>query len=177
MRCSRFRANFFEHSIQREYLALIWGVPKESRGTIRGNIGRHPTDRIKMAVYPEGDVGKHAVTHYELINDYYYVSLVKCWLETGRTHQIRVHMSHGNNPLFNDDKYGGDKIVKGTVFSKYKQFVQNCFKVLPRQALHAHLLGFVHPGTGEKMQFISDLPEDFSQLLDKWKRYTSGRKD
>jgi 23S rRNA pseudouridine1911/1915/1917 synthase len=167
---------FFDHSIEREYLALVWGSPDPSKGTINAHIGRHPTDRLKQHVFPEAENGKHAVTHYEVLEDLYYVSLVKCRLETGRTHQIRVHLSFKGHPLFNDHKYGGDKIVKGTVFSRYKQFVNNCFKLLPRHALHARSLGFIHPSTGEKMYFHTELPDDMLALLEKWRHYVRHQK-
>ena len=167
---------FFDHSIEREYYALVWGNFDETKGTITGNIGRHPRDRKKMYVFEDGEEGKHAITHYEVIEDLYYVSLVRCKLETGRTHQIRVHMSHVNHPLFNDDRYGGDRIVKGTVFTKYKQFVHNCFDIMPRQALHARSLGFIHPRTNEPVYFESDLPEDFNNVMVKWRTYLEHRK-
>jgi len=167
---------FFDHSIEREYYALVWGNFDEPAGTITGHIGRHPRDRKKRFVFEDGEQGKHAITHYEVIEDMYYVSLVKCKLETGRTHQIRVHMSHKNHPLFSDDVYGGDKIVKGTVYSKYKQFVMNCFKIMPRQALHAKSLGFIHPTTKEFVKFESELPDDFQQVLDKWRHYVKHKR-
>ncbi len=167
---------FFDHTIDRTYIALVWGDVKEEKGTIEGHIGRHPTDRLQQFVFVDGDEGKHAVTHYEVIEPLYYVTLVKCVLETGRTHQIRVHMKHLGHTLFNDDRYGGDRILKGTVFSKYKQFVENTFKLLTRQALHAHSLGFIHPVSGEKMYFESELPEDFTAALEKWRGYTNTRK-
>ena len=167
---------FFDHTIDRTYLALVWGDINEERGTITGNIGRHPVDRKKQYVYVDGDEGKHAVTHFEVVEPLYYVTLVKCVLETGRTHQIRVHMKHMGHPLFNDAKYGGDRILKGTVFSKYKQFVENTFSMIPRQALHAASLGFVHPVSGEKLFFESPLPDDFNSALTKWRGYTASRK-
>lgn len=167
---------FFDHSIEREYIAIVWGNFEEESGTIQGNIGRHPRERKKMAVFQDDEGGKHAVTHYEVIEDLYYVSLVKCKLETGRTHQIRVHMSHIGHPIFNDDRYGGDRIVKGTVFSKYKQFVGNCFDMLPRHALHARSLGFIHPVKKEFMKYEADAPEDFIATLDKWRGYLGSRK-
>ncbi|HLR38350.1 MAG TPA: pseudouridine synthase, partial [Chitinophagaceae bacterium] len=144
-----------------------------SEGEIDVNIGRHPRFRKKMNAFPEGEEGKRAVTYYKVLEDMHYVSLLQCNLETGRTHQIRVHMQHINHPLFNDSTYGGDRIRKGTVFGKYSQFVNNCFKLLPRQALHAQSLGFIHPATGEKMQFSSELPVDFQAALDKWRKYVS----
>lgn len=167
-----FLANqFFNHSIKRKYLALIWGEPKEKDGTIEGHIGRHPTNRTAQYVYEDGDQGKHAITHYRTVQQFYYVTLVECQLETGRTHQIRAHMKHLGHPLFSDAKYGGDKIIKGTVYTKYKQFVQNCFKILPYQALHAASLAFVHPETKEEMFFEAPLPENFNSLVDKWAKY------
>lgn len=162
---------FFDHSIERTYYALVWGVPEESKGTINVNVGRSLKDRRITTAFPEGDFGKNAVTHYELLEDLRYVSLLKCNLETGRTHQIRAHMRWIGHPLFNDATYGGNEIVKGTVFTKYKQFVQNCFKIIPRQALHAKTLGFIHPITKEKVFIDSELPEDFSSVLEKWKHY------
>lgn len=168
---------FFDHSIERTYVALIWGSFDESKGTIQGNIGRHPNDRLLMHVYPEGEKGKHAVTHFEVMEDMYYVSVVKCKLETGRTHQIRIHMKYANHPLFNDDRYGGNRIVKGTVYGKYKQFVANCFETLPRHALHAHSLGFIHPTSGEKMYFEAPIPDDMNNVIEKWRRYLGGQKD
>ncbi len=162
---------FFDHSIKREYLALVWGDVKEESGTIEGHIGRNPNDRLQMFVFPDGSQGKPAITHYKVIERFGYVTLVTCRLETGRTHQIRAHFKYLGHPLFNDEKYGGDKILKGTTFSKYKQFIQNCFKILPRQALHARLLGFVHPTTGKELQFESPLPDDLQQVTDKWREY------
>ncbi|MEL6560424.1 MAG: RluA family pseudouridine synthase [Bacteroidota bacterium] len=162
---------FFDHSIERTYYALVWGVPSPENGTIDVNLGRSLKDRRITAAFPEGDFGRHAITHYELIKDLRYVSLVKCNLETGRTHQIRAHMKHIGHPIFSDATYGGDRIMKGTQFSKYKQFVDNCFKIIPRQALHAKSLGFVHPKTKEFMQFDSELPEDFQQVMEKWDHY------
>ncbi|WP_421948220.1 RluA family pseudouridine synthase [Phaeodactylibacter xiamenensis] len=166
---------FFEHTIERRYVAMVWGGFEEEQGTIRGNVGRHPRFRQKHTVFPEGEGGKWAVTHYRVLEDLYYVSLVECKLETGRTHQIRVHMKHIGHPLFNDMKYGGDQIVKGTVFSKYKSFVENTFQVLPRQALHAKSLGFTHPATKERMYFESELPEEFDQALERWRTYLRDR--
>lgn len=168
---------FFHHTIERTYYALVWGEPEELKGTIIGNIGRHPRFRKKFTVFPEDEGGKRAVTHYEVLEPMYYVSLVKCNLETGRTHQIRVHMQHLGHPLFNDDRYGGDSILKGTVFSKYKRFVENCFTLMPRHGLHAKSLGFVHPTTGEQMHFDSDLPEDFNEVLNTWRNYVKYRKE
>lgn len=168
---------FFDHTIERKYLAMVWGTFDEETGTIEGHIGRHPRDRKVMTVFPDGEEGKEAVTHYRVLEDLYYISLVECQLETGRTHQIRVHMKSQHHPVFSDVKYGGDKIVKGTVFSKYKTFVQNCFKIIPRQALHAKSLGFVHPITEEKMYFETPLPDDMAAALAKWKNYIANRKD
>ena len=168
---------FFDHSIDREYVALVWGDVKEDKGTITGNIGRHERDRMLMAVFPEADLGKHAVTHYEIIEKLYYVTLIKCKLETGRTHQIRVHLKHIGHTLFNDEKYDGNRILKGTIFAKYKQFVDNCFNIMPRQALHARSLGFIHPVTEEYKYFEMPLPDDFQQVLTKWRGYVASRKE
>jgi 23S rRNA pseudouridine1911/1915/1917 synthase len=162
---------FFDHTIERTYWALVWGEPSPPEGTISVNLGRSPKDRRVITAFPDGDIGKHAVTHYKLLKPLRYVSLVECRLETGRTHQIRAHMKYLGHPLFNDATYGGDQVVKGTVFTKYKQFVQNCFKIMPRQALHAKTLGFIHPVTGKKMQFDSELPDDFKNVLEKWEKY------
>lgn len=162
---------FYDHSIERTYHALVWGIPNEDKGTINVNLGRSLKDRRITAPFPDGDYGKKAITHYEVLGDHRYVSLLKCNLETGRTHQIRAHMKYLGHPLFNDTTYGGDKILKGTVFSKYKQFVDNCFKVMPRQALHAKSLGFIHPRTKKFVQFDSELPQDFKELLEKWNHY------
>ncbi len=168
----KLAANFFEHTIDRRYQALVWGDFPDDEGTIIGNVGRNPQNRMVMTVFPEGsEQGKHAVTHYRVIERFGYVTLIECRLETGRTHQIRVHMKHIGHPLFNDESYGGNEILKGTTFTKYKQFVNNCFKVLPRQALHAKSLGFVHPVTGKYMLFDSDLPADMAEALDKWRNY------
>src|SRR6476620_8902487 len=163
---------FEDKSSEREYIALVWGNIKEDEGTIEGNIARHVKDRMQMAVFPEGDVGKHAVTHYKVIERFGYVTLVSCRLETGRTHQIRVHMKYIGHTLFNDERYGGHEILKGTTFTKYKQFVENCFKILPRQALHAKTLGFVHPATGEMMRFDSEIPADMQACIEKWRGYS-----
>ncbi len=162
---------FFDHSIERRYYALVWSVPEESRGTINVNVGRSLKDRRITTSFPKGDFGKHAVTHYEVIEDLRYVSLLKCNLETGRTHQIRAHMKYLGHPLFNDAMYGGDQILKGTIFTKYKQFVHNCFKIMPRQALHAKTLGFTHPITKKKVFVESELPEDFQAVIQKWINY------
>lgn len=168
---------FFDHTTERTYQALIWGEMDEMEGTITGNIARDPRHAVLKTVVDEEDGGKHAITHFRVIENLYYVSLVECRLETGRTHQIRVHFKHQGHPLFGDTRYGGDRIVKGTVFTKYRQFVNNCFKMIPRQALHAKSLGFIHPRTGEKMSFDSELPEDFQKVLDKWRAYVGGRKE
>ncbi len=168
---------FFDHSIERTYYALAWGVPEESEGTINVNLGRSFKDRRITDAFPDGDIGQTAITHYEVLEDLYYVSLIKCNLETGRTHQIRAHMKYIKHPLFNDATYGGDQILKGTTFTKYKQFVQNCFKLLPRQALHAKTLGFQHPVSGEFVQFDSELPLDFAAVLEKWRNYVKQNLD
>ena len=162
---------FFDHSIEREYRALVWGEPAEENGTIDVNLGRSPKDRRVTMAFPQGDVGRHAITHYKVLQTLRYVSLIECQLETGRTHQIRAHMKYLGHPIFNDTTYGGDKILKGTKFSKYKSFVDNCFKIMPRQALHARSLGFVHPVTQERMYFESELPDDFREVMEKWDRY------
>lgn len=166
---------FFKHSIERTYQALVWGDVKEDYGTIEGHIGRNPRTRQTFTVFPDGEEGKHAVTHYKVIERMYYVTLIECRLETGRTHQIRVHMKHLGHTLFNDYQYGGHNILKGTVFSKYKQFVQNTFDLVPRQALHAKSLGFIHPRTGEKMYFESELPRDMQAAIEKWRNYVKDR--
>lgn len=168
---------FFEKSTKRKYIALVWGDLANEEGTITGNIGRSPKNRQVFTVFPEGDHGKHAVTHYKVIERLGYVNLVECRLETGRTHQIRVHMKYIGHPLFNDDNYGGDQILRGTTYTKYKQFVKNCFEILPRQALHAQTLGFVHPATGEEMLFESDLPNDLANVIVKWRNYLSNRQN
>ena len=164
---------FFNKTTKREYRALVWGIVQEDEGRIEGNIGRDPRDRMQMTVFPEGDQGKTAVTHYSVLERLGYVSLVKCRLETGRTHQIRVHMKYIGHTLFNDERYGGNEILKGTTFTKYKQFVQNCFAICPRQALHAKTLGFVHPTTGEEMFFDSEIPADMALLIEKWRIYAN----
>lgn len=169
---------FFNKTTKREYHALVWGNFDSDDGTIVGNIARNPKDRMQMAVFdPDSDIGKHAVTHYHVMERFGYVSLVKCVLETGRTHQIRVHMKHIGHILFNDERYGGDVILKGTTSSKYKQFVENCMKVCPRQALHAKTLGFVHPRTNKEMMFDSVIPEDMEGLLGKWRTLSAVRSD
>ena len=162
---------FFNKTTEREYIALVWGNIAEDEGTVRGHIGRHLKDRLQMAVFEDGSHGKEAVTHYKVLERFGYVTLVSCRLETGRTHQIRVHMKHIGHTLFNDERYGGDKVLKGTTFAKYKQFVENCFAVLPRQALHAKTLGFEHPITHQYMRFDSVLPEDMQLCIEKWRNY------
>ena len=164
---------FFDKTTQRLYSALVWGNFDEDEGTIEGNIGRDLRDRMQMAVFPDGSQGKPAVTHYRVLERFRYVTLVECKLETGRTHQIRTHMKYIGHILFNDARYGGDKILKGTTFTKYKQFVENCFKILPRQALHARTLGFIHPVTKKEMFFEADLPEDMLQAIEKWRNYVN----
>jgi len=167
---------FFEHTITRRYQALVWGDFTENEGVIEGNIGRSLRDRIAMAVYPDGSQGKTAVTHYNVIERFNYVTLVECRLETGRTHQIRVHMQYIGHPLFNDGLYGGDMVLKGTTFSKYKQFVDNCFEEIPRHSLHAKVLGFVHPTTGKELYFESELPHDMTSVLERWRVYARNSK-
>ncbi len=162
---------FFDHTISRKYLALVWGDVENDSGTIIAHVGRNLRHRKLFEAYPEGDHGKEAITHYKVLERFGYVTLVQCILETGRTHQIRVHMKHIGHSLFNDDFYGGDKILKGTIFSKYKQFVDNCFQICQRQALHAKTLGFVHPSTGENVLFEAPLPTDMEQVIEKWRKY------
>ena len=163
---------FFDHTVHRRYVALVWGNFDEEDGTIVAHVGRHQRLRKLFTAYPDGDYGKDATTHYKVLERFNYVTLVECRLETGRTHQIRVHMQYIGHPLFSDDFYGGDRIVKGTVYTKYKQFVDNCFSICSRQALHAKELGFIHPTTKEKMLFTSNLPEDMDQLIEKWRKYS-----
>jgi len=172
---NKLARQFYEKTTHREYLALVWGSFKEQKGTIAGHIGRSLKDRKVMQVFPAEDRGKDAITHYQVLEDFGYVSLVKCWLETGRTHQIRIHFKYARHPLFNDAEYGGDSILKGTPTAKYKQFVHNCFKILPRQALHAKTLGFVHPATNTYRYFDSHLPDDMQQVISKWRNYTDNR--
>lgn len=160
---------FFNKTTKREYVAVVWGIPNPANGRIEGNIGRSLKDRLQMAVFPEGDYGKHAVTHYEVLEQLGYVSVVKCVLETGRTHQIRVHMKHIGHPLLNDARYGGDEILRGQRTSNYRKFVDNCFAICPRQALHARTLGFIHPRTGEEMFFSSEVPTDMTQMIARWR--------
>lgn len=165
---------FFDHSIERCYVAVVWGNLKEDEGTIDANIGRDPSDRLKFKVFPNNsEIGKPAVTHYRVLERYGYITVIECKLETGRTHQIRVHMSSIGHPIFNDERYGGSEIRKGTIYAKYKQFIQNCFQICPRQALHAKTLGFAHPGSKQWIQFDSPLPEDMDRLIERWRNYTS----
>jgi len=168
---------FYDRTTERLYLALVWGNIEEEEGTITGHIGRSFKNRLQMDVFPDGEFGKHAVTHYKVVERFSYVTLVQCKLETGRTHQIRAHFKHIGHTLFNDARYGGDQILKGTTFTKYKQFVDNCFKILPRQALHAKTLGFQHPTTKKMMQFDSELPDDIQACLEKWRNYTVNHKE
>lgn len=163
---------FFDHSIERSYVAVVWGNVREDSGTICGNIGRDPADRTRFKAYPEDtEIGKHAVTHYTVLERFGFITVVQCRLETGRTHQIRVHMASLGHPLFNDAKYGGREIRSGTIYAKYRQFINNCFDICPRQALHAKTLGFVHPATGREVRFDSSLPEDMSALIERWRQY------
>ena len=157
---------------EREYIALVWGNVVEDKGTIEGNLARHLKDRMQMAVFADPEIGKPAVTHYKVLERFGYVTLISCQLETGRTHQIRAHLKHIGHPLFNDERYGGHLILKGTTFTKYKQFIDNCFKALPRQALHAKTLGFIHPTTGEMMRFDTELPQDLQDCIEKWRNYS-----
>lgn len=170
---------FFHKTSKREYVALVWGNMNDDQGTIEGNIGRNPKNRLQNIVYldDEADQGKPAVTHYKVIERLGYVTLISCQLETGRTHQIRVHLKHIGHTLFNDERYGGDRILKGTTFTKYKQFVDNCFKILPRQALHAKTLAFEHPVTKEWMEFDSEIPSDISDCVERWKNYAKNSKE
>lgn len=171
---TRLAKDFFDRNLDRKYVALVWGDFAEDSGTVVGNIGRHLRDRKLMDVYPEGsEFGKHAVTHYKVLERFGYVTLIECKLETGRTHQIRAHMQHIGHSLFNDDTYGGNRILKGTTFAKYKQFVENCFELLPRHALHAKSLGFNHPGTGKYIHFDSEIPADMQAAIDKWRGYAN----
>jgi len=168
---SSLAKQFFDHSIERTYQAIVWGIPEPSKGTINVNVGRSLKDRRVTTTFPDGDFGRTAITHFKLLKDLRYVSLIECRLETGRTHQIRAHMKFLGHPIFNDEMYSGNKVVKGTVFSKYKQFVDNCFKIIPRQALHAKTLGFIHPATQKFIQFDSELPDDFKEVIEKWENY------
>jgi 23S rRNA pseudouridine1911/1915/1917 synthase len=167
---------FADKTSEREYIALVWGNIEEEEGTVEGNIGRHDTNRMRMAVHESDEKGKSAVTHYKVLERFGYVTLVSCQLETGRTHQIRVHMKHIGHTLFNDERYGGDAILKGTTFTKYKQFVDNCFKVLPRQALHAKTLGFEHPITKEFLRFDTPIPQDLQECIEKWRVYSKAQR-
>ena len=168
---------FYDHTIERRYWALVWGDMERDSGTIRGSIGRNPNDRRLFMVFPDDEDGKWAVTHWRALERFYYTTLIECQLETGRTHQIRVHLKSIGHTLFGDPRYGGNQILKGTLYSKYKQFVENCLSILPRQALHAKTLGFVHPRTGEFVRFESELPEDMQQVLEKWRTYVNARKE
>lgn len=170
-------SQFFNRTTERVYWALVWGSLADDQGTITGNVGRSFKNRLQMDVFPDGSHGKHAVTHYRVLERFSYVTLVECKLETGRTHQIRAHFKHIGHTLFNDERYGGHAILKGTTYTKYKQFVDNCFKILPRQALHAKTLGFEHPTSREKLFFNSELPEDFRKCLEKWRKYTINQKE
>jgi len=172
---ARLARQFFNHTTGRRYLALVWGTPEPEEGTVTGNVGRNIRDRKVMQVFPDASQGKHAVTHYKVLEKLGYVSLVECRLETGRTHQIRVHMAYRGHPLFNDEEYGGHRILKGTTFTKYQQFVRNCFDIIPRQALHAQMLSFDHPVTGNRLIFESDLPDDMAAVIEKWRAYIAGR--
>jgi 23S rRNA pseudouridine1911/1915/1917 synthase len=172
---NRLARQFFNRTTGRRYLALVWGTPDPEEGTITGNVGRNIRDRKIMQVFPDGSQGKYAVTHYRMIERLGYVSLIECRLETGRTHQIRVHMAFTGHPLFNDEEYGGHRILKGTTFTRYQQFVRNCFEILPRQALHAQTLSFDHPVTGKRLSFESELPADMTAVIEKWRNYIGGR--
>jgi 23S rRNA pseudouridine1911/1915/1917 synthase len=172
---NRLSKQFYDRTTDRKYNALVWGIPDPLEGIITGNVGRSIKDRKVMQVFKDESEGKVAITHYKVIEDLGYISLIECKLETGRTHQIRVHFSHIKHPLFNDEEYGGDQIIKGTTFTKYQQFIKNCFKILPRQALHAKSLAFDHPVTGKRLFFDSSLPDDMVQVIEKWRKYTAGR--
>ena len=174
---NKLALQFFHKTSKRKYVALVWGNMEEEEGTITGNLGRNPKDRKKMYVFADGSDGKHAVTHYKVLERFDYVNLVECRLETGRTHQIRVHFQYIKHPIFNDPEYGGNQILRGTTFTKYRQFIQNCFKILPRQALHARSLGFVHPVSGKELLFESEIPDDMQTVLEKWRKYVSGREN
>ncbi len=174
---TRLAKEFFDHTIDRKYTALVWGDMEEDEGTITGNLARHKSNRKLMTVYPDGETGKHAVTHWKVLERYGYVTLIECILETGRTHQIRAHLKYIKHPLFNDAAYGGDQILKGTTFTRYRQFIKNCFGILPRQALHARSLGLKHPVNGEKLFFDSDLATDMQEVIDKWEHYVVHQKE
>lgn len=168
---------FYDHTIERRYWALVWGDMEGDSGTVRGSIGRNPNDRRLFMVFPDEEDGKWAVTHWRVLERFYYCTLIECQLETGRTHQIRVHMKSIGHTLFGDPRYGGNQILKGTLYSKYKQFVENCLSILPRQALHAKVLGFVHPTTKQHIRFESELPEDMQQVIERWRTYVNTRKE
>ncbi|MFQ5335830.1 MAG: RluA family pseudouridine synthase, partial [Flavobacteriales bacterium] len=172
---SHLAKQFFEHSVDRSYHTLVWGEPPGEEGSIEGHIGRNLRDRTLMAVFPDDTQGKPALTHFKVLERFGYVTLLECRLETGRTHQIRVHLRHIGHPVFGDVQYGGDRILKGTTFGKYTQFVKNCFKMLPRQALHARSIAFTHPASGKRMEFDSPLPDDVQGVLHKWRQYTNHR--
>jgi 23S rRNA pseudouridine1911/1915/1917 synthase len=174
---NRLSKQFFDRTTDRKYNALVWGIPDPPEGTITGNVGRNIKDRKIMQVFGDDSEGKTAITHYKVLENLGYISLIECKLETGRTHQIRVHFSHIKHPLFNDEEYGGNQIIKGTTFTKYQQFIRNCFKILPRQALHAKSLAFDHPVTGKRLSFDSDMPDDMQQVIEKWRKYISGREN
>ncbi|NQT77557.1 MAG: RluA family pseudouridine synthase [Bacteroidetes bacterium] len=174
---TRLAKDFFDHSIDRKYTALVWGDMEEDEGSITGNLARSKSNRKVMAVYPEGEQGKHAVTHWKVLQRFGYITMIECVLETGRTHQIRAHMKYIKHPIFNDASYGGDQILKGTTFTKYRQFIKNCFSILPRQALHARSLGLKHPITGEHMHFDSELPDDMKVVVEKWGNYVQHFKE
>jgi len=175
MALNKLAKQFFDRTTKRTYNAIVWGTFDSPEGTITGNIGRNTRDRLKMQVFAEGENGKPAITHYRLLEQLGYVSLIECRLETGRTHQIRVHLEYIKHPVFNDERYGGDKILRGTVFSKYRQFVENCFEIMPRHALHAKSLGFKHPESGSEMFFDSELPDDMQHVIEKWRNYLANR--
>jgi len=172
---NRLSKQFYDRTTDRRYVALVWGTPDPMKGTITGSVGRSVKDRKVMQVFPDDSQGKQAITHYKVLEELGYISMVECKLETGRTHQIRVHFMYIKHPLFNDEEYGGDQILKGTTFTKYQQFVKNCFKILPRQALHAKSLAFDHPVTGKRLSFESEIPDDMTQVIEKWRKYISGR--
>ena len=172
---NRLSKQFYDRTTDRRYIALVWGTPDPLKGTITGSVGRSVKDRKVMQVFPDDTQGKPAITHYKVLEELGYISMVECKLETGRTHQIRVHFMYIKHPLFNDEEYGGDQILKGTTFTKYQQFVKNCFKILPRQALHAKSLAFDHPVTGKRLSFESAIPDDMTQVIEKWRKYISGR--
>jgi 23S rRNA pseudouridine1911/1915/1917 synthase len=172
---NRLSRQFYERTTDRKYIALVWGVPDPREGTIKGNVGRNVRNRKIMQVFPDGSKGKTAITHYKIVEDLGYISMVECKLETGRTHQIRVHFSYIKHPVFNDNEYGGDRILKGTTFARYQQFIKNCFDILPRQALHAKSLSFNHPVSGKRLSFDSEIPDDMNQVIEKWRSYISSR--